>query len=249
MTYSSSLILWVLTSMFNAGGVIAAAHAWNTRFSQKYTRLLYLVPAFFLAAWLASYFNSGVVTQVISLTAVILPIQSIAINLLAYLVLGLVFLLLRRETLKRKSSASSTNAGASREFISGSGLRETVESFLSAADTANVDRLAAAYAPDFACIRVADAGGFVQLTADQMLSFLRRAKSGQTVVGHAVPTQSTKIYHTEILGDSAIVLLTRTKDLGNGWEPLFYTLLWKCEAGSWHLHREIVHQKSAPNWT
>jgi hypothetical protein len=35
-----------------------------------------------------------------------------------------------------------------------------------------------------------------------MLSFLRRATSGQTVVGHAVPTQSTKIHHAEILGDS-----------------------------------------------
>lgn len=249
MTYSSNLVLWFLTSLLNAAGVIAAAHAWNTSFSKKYPRLLYLIPAFFLAAWLASYFNSGLVAQVISLTAVSLSIRGIATNLLAYLVLGLVFLLLRREMLKRAATKSSQASPEVPESISNSGLRETVESFLSAADTANVDRLATAYAADFTCIRVADAGGFVQLTADQMLSFMRRTISGQTDVKHAVPTQSTKIHHTEILGDSAIVLLTRTKDLGNGWEPLFYTLFWKRHAGSWHLQREIVHQKSAPNWS
>ncbi|HWZ97548.1 MAG TPA: nuclear transport factor 2 family protein [Candidatus Dormibacteraeota bacterium] len=245
MTISSSLVLWFTTSLLNAGGVLAAAHAWNTRFSKKHTRLIWLVPAVFIAAWLASFFGAPVVAQAISLMNVVLPIRALATNLLAYFALGLVFLLLRRAALKRTASAKKPETT---EPISNSGLRQTVESFLSAADTANVDRLAATYAPDFLCIRVADAGGFAQLTAEQMLSFMRRAISGKAV-GHAVPTKTSTIHHAEILGDSAIVLVTRMKDLGNGWEPLFYTLIWQRANSTWHLQREIVHQKSAPNWT
>jgi hypothetical protein len=249
MTYSSNLVLWFITSLLNAGGVIAAANAWNTYFSRKHARLVWLIPALLVAAWLASFFDTPIIAQIFSLTTVVLSVRVVATSLLAYTFLGLVFLLLRRAASKRFAAEKKVIPTASHESFSGSDLKETVESFLSAADTANINLLAAAYAPDFTCIRVADAGGFVQLTADQMLSFLRRITSGQTVVGHAVPTQSTKIHHTEILGDSAIVLLTRTKDLGNGWEPLFYTLLWKRDSGVWHLQREIVHQKSAPNWT
>jgi len=249
MTNSPNLVLWTLTSLLNVGGVVAAAHAWNTRFAKNYARLLLLIPALLVAAWLASFFDTSIIAQIFSLTTVVLSPRSIATNLLAYTAFGLIFLLLRRAAAKRSASKSPTTSADARESLSSSGLKETVESFLSAADTTNADLLAAAYAPDFSCIRVADAGGFVQLTAGQMLSFLRRVTSGQTVVGHAVPTQSTKIHHAEILGDSAIVLLTRTKDLGNGWEPLFYTLLWKRDSGAWHLQREIVHQKSAPNWT
>jgi hypothetical protein len=248
MTNSPNLVLWTVTSLLNVGGVVAAAHAFNTRFVKNYARLLWLIPALVLASWLASFFDTSIVAQIFSLTTVVLSVRGIATNLLAYAILGLVFLLLRRAASKRFAAQRTVTPTPSREPASGSGLRETVESFLSAADTANVDLLATAYAPDFACIRVADAGGFIQLTADQMLSFLRRATAGQSAARHAVPTQSTKIHHTEILGDSAIVLLTRIKDLGSGWEPLFYTLLWKREAGAWHLQREIVHQKSAPNW-
>jgi len=248
MTYSSNLVLWVLTSLLNAGGVVAAAHAWNTQFTKKFTRLLYLVPAFLIAAWLTSYFNTGVVAQVISLTTVALPIRGIATNLAAYLVLGLVFLLLRREAMKRAAAKSSASNSSQSESVPSASLRETVESFLSAADTANVDQLAAAYAPDFKCIRVADAGGFVELTANQVLSFMRRAVIGQANIHHTVPTSKTTVHHAEVFGDSAIVLLTRMKDLGNGFEPLFYTLLWQRTNSDWRLQREIVHQKSAPNW-
>ncbi len=160
--------------------------------------------------------------------------------------LGLVFPLLRRESLKRKAARASPKSQAA-ESVSDATLRQSVESFLAAADSADADRLAAAYSPDFLCVRVADAGGFVQLTAGQMLSFLRRATSGK-VVGHAVPTKNSMIHHAEILDDSAIVLVTRAKDLGNGWEPIFYTLLWKKKDSSWHLQREIVHQRTVPNW-
>jgi hypothetical protein len=248
MNAHGDLALWILNSLLNAAGVLAAAHAWNTRYLKKYARLTWLLPAVVIAACLASFFGAPLIGQAISGLTVSLSVRSLGTNLLAYLVLGLVFLLIRRATLKRNATGAPSGKLGMGNTTGDKDLRETVESFLSAADTANVDRLASVYAPDFACIRVADAGGFVQLTADQMLSFMRRAVSGQANIKHAVPTQSTKVHHIEIFGDSAIVLLTRTKNLGNGFEPLFYTLLWKLESGTWHLQREIVHQKSAPNW-
>ena len=249
MTISSQFVLWSVLSLLNIGGVLAAAHAWNTHFAKKYARLLWLLPALLVPAWLVSFFDTPLLAQIFSLTTVVVPLRSIATNLLAYAILGLFLVLIRRAAGKR--SASKARAAApetSSESTSSPGLKQAVESFLSAADIANVDGLASAYASDFKCIRVADAGGFVQLTAEQMLSFMRRAVSGQANIKHAVPTQSTKVHHVETFGDSAIVLLTRTKDLGNGFEPLFYTLLWKRTAGAWHLQREIVHQKTAPNW-
>jgi hypothetical protein len=31
-------------------------------------------------------------------------------------------------------------------------------------------------------------------------------------------------------------------------EPMFYSLVWKRQDGTWRLLREFVHQKSAPQW-
>jgi hypothetical protein len=100
-------------------------------------------------------------------------------NLIAYLVLGLVFLVIRRATLGRKAAAASSKSQPA-ESLSDATLRQTVEFFLAAADSADVERLAVAYAPDFLCVRVADAGGFAQLTAEQMLSFLRHRYFGHS---------------------------------------------------------------------
>ena len=58
----------------------------------------------------------------------------------------------------------------------------------------------------------------------------------------------TTIHHAELVGDTGLILMTRVKDLGNGWEPMFYNLLWKKQDGDWRLLREFVHQKSAPQW-
>jgi hypothetical protein len=52
-----------------------------------------------------------------------------------------------------------------------------------------------------------------------------------------------------LIGDTGLVLMTRVKDLGNGWEPMFYNLVWKRQNGQWRLLREFVHQKSAPRWS
>lgn len=247
MNNSSSLVLWFVSSLLNAGGVLAGAHAWNTRFISRYLRLLWLVPSILLAAWLAAFFGNSSVGQSISSLAVPFSIRAVAINLAAYLGLGLVFLLIRRASLKRTAAQSSLGSQAPMP-IAETSLRQAVDSFLAAADSADTERLAATYAPDFLCIRVADAGGFVRLTAEQMLSFLASATSGKAV-GHVVPARNSAIHHAEVLGNFAVVLISRTKDLGSGWEPIFYTLLWKNTDSSWRLQREIVHQRSIPNWS
>ena len=247
MTNSANFALWTLNSLLNAGGVLAAAHAWNTRYMKTYGRLVWLLPSVAVAAWLASFFGGPIVGQAISRLNVPVSWQSLSTNLLAYMVLGLVVLLIRRVTLKRNAASAASRKTEAVGAIANTDLRQAVESFLTAADSADVDRLSATYARDFVCIRVTDGGGFAQLTSEQMLSFLRRATSGQAV-GHAVPTKNSTIHHAEVLGDSAVVLVTRMKDLGNGWEPLFYALLWKKQNSSWHLLREFVHQRTAPNW-
>ncbi len=127
-------------------------------------------------------------------------------------------------------------------------LRRAAERFVAAADRADAVAIAAAYDPEFACIRVADEGGFAQLTREQMLGFFNRpaAKGQGQGQAHAIPTKETTIHHTETIGDTGYVLMTRIKDLGHGWEPMFYTLVWKRHDGGWRLLREYVHQKSIP---
>ena len=128
-------------------------------------------------------------------------------------------------------------------------LRDAVEHFIEAADKGDIKTVAATYAPEFMCVRVADEGGFVQLTREQMLAFFRNATgslpAGQTGT-HSIPTQKTTIHYAEALGDAGFVLLTRIKNIGNGWEPMFYNLVWKRQGSDWRLLREFVHQKSIP---
>jgi len=68
-------------------------------------------------------------------------------------------------------------------------------------------------APDFLCVRVADEGGLAHLTREQMLGFLKQATSGAPH-GHSVPVKNSVVHHAEILGNTALVLITRVKDLG-----------------------------------
>ena len=95
---------------------------------------------------------------------------------------------------------------------------------------------------------MADEGGFAKLSREQMLGFFGRPGAAQAKgpAAHAIPTKETTIHYAEVLGDTGYVLLTRIKDLGKGWEPMFYTLVWKHSGGEWHLLREFVHQKSIP---
>ena len=130
-----------------------------------------------------------------------------------------------------------------------SSLRGAVEHFIEAADHGDVATVAATYSPEFMSVRVADEGGFVQLTREQMLAFWRNATSnlpaGQPGT-QSIPTQKTTIHYAEALGDTGFVLLTRIKNIGNGWEPMFYNLVWKRQGSNWRLLREFVHQKSIP---
>jgi ketosteroid isomerase-like protein len=125
-------------------------------------------------------------------------------------------------------------------------LRQAAERFVAAADKADAAAIAAAYDPEFTCVRVADEGGFARLSREQMLGFFNRPAVKGQGQGHAIPTKETTIHHAEAIGDTGFVLLTRVKDLGHGWEPMFYTLVWKRHDGQWRLLREYVHQKSIP---
>jgi len=247
MTIRGSFLLWILNSLLNAAGLLAAAHAWNCLYLQKYKRLFWLVPSVLVMAWLESFVSAPALA---SAAAVLFPVisQANAINLLAYAVLGLLFLWISRTVMKRKGRLHAANKGSSQISVSDTDLRQSLERFLAAADAVDLDSIAAIYAPDFLCVRVADEGGFAHLTREQMLSFLKQATSGGAQ-GHSVPVKSSVIHHAEILGNTALVLVTRVKDLGNGWEPLFYSLLWTQQDLTWRLSREFVHQRTIPNWS
>lgn len=127
-------------------------------------------------------------------------------------------------------------------------FKEIIGRFIDAADKGDAAALAAIYSPDFLNIRVADDGGLASLTGAQILSILRAPEGGE----HSLPARETVIHRTEITGDSGYVLMTRVKDLGNGWEPMFYSLIWGLVwdrmGAKWQLLREFVHQKSLPAW-
>lgn len=247
MANPGSFALWILNSLLNAAGLLAAAHAWDCLYHQKYKRLFWLIPSVIVTAWLESFFGAPAVV----LAAAAVPFAAIsradATNLLAYAVLGLLFLLISRTVMKRKARTHVANTGSSQVSISDTDLRQTLDRFLGAADAVDLDSIAAIYAPDFLCVRVADEGGFAHLSREQMLSFLKQATSG-AAQGHTVPVKSSVIHHAEILGNTALVLVTRVKDLGNGWEPLFYSLLWTQQDLTWRLSREFVHQRTVPHW-
>jgi len=119
-------------------------------------------------------------------------------------------------------------------------LRKAVERFIAAADRGNVADVSAMYHPDFVNIRVADEGGVVRLTREQVLQFLARPGVG------SLPTKETTVQHAEVADDQGLVFLVRVKDLGQGWEPMFYSLVWKKQGGDWRLWREFVHQRRLP---
>src|SRR5262245_29981964 len=118
------------------------------------------------------------------------------------------------------------------------GLRQTVERFIAAADKGDTQAVAALYDPAFTNVRVADDGGLVRLSREQVLQFLGR--------GANIPTKDTAVHHVEVSADYGFVLLTRSKNLGSGWEPMFYSLVWKKQGDQWRLLREFVHQRSLP---
>jgi hypothetical protein len=256
MVNVDSNVLWLANSTFNAAGVIAAAATWGAAFDGKRRRLTWVVPIVLLSAWLETNLNvayAGAATMTPGMY------RHLAVDLAAFAGLALAFVLIRRKaafSAARKARPASVSGDAvEAKSISNPQLRQNVVRLLESADRADVSSLAEVYDPDFESVRVADEGGSLgRLTREQMLAFLTETVRGAAVAvaanGHAaVKTGETVIHHAEDHGDTAFVLMTRTKDLGNGWEPMFYSLVWKKRSGSWRLLREFVHQKTRPRWS
>jgi hypothetical protein len=125
-------------------------------------------------------------------------------------------------------------------------LRQVVEEFVKAVDNRDIAVVAAAYSPEFLNVRVADDGGFVRLSGRQILAMLNPTVAGEAPPIQPIPARDTVIHHAEVIGEMGFVLMTRVKDLGAGWEPMYYSLIWQKRAGSWELLREFVHQRSGP---
>jgi hypothetical protein len=59
------------------------------------------------------------------------------------MILGFVFLSLSRAVMKRRAQTSPANSGSGQVSVSGSDLRQTLDGFLGAADSVDVDSIAA----------------------------------------------------------------------------------------------------------
>jgi hypothetical protein len=259
MVYVDARACFVVDALCNAAGLIAALYAWEVIFSRnprQRRRLLYLVPILLLSAWLESAFNGEVARQALNESARLSALyRRMATDVIGWPLLALAFVLIRRQVMARRRPTtvpfpSGATIEVREEGVQETGLQHAVERFLVAGDKADVAAVVAAYAPEFTCVRVAEEGGFAHLTREQMVSFWDRAigNSGGASGGHALPTRETTIHFAEAIGDLGWVLLTRVKNLGNGWEPMFYVLVWKRQDGDWRLLREFVHQKSIPRW-
>lgn len=251
--YVDSAACWTANALFNATGFAAALAIWDIVLARKYRRLLWLVPAVLVSAWLEGAFNASVAGHALEQSARLsAQYRRTVIDLLGWPVLGLAFVSLRRALPFARTKATTPRSSTMEIRTKGdvdSGLLDAVERFIQSADAADVEAVAALYDPAFACVRVADEGGFVHLTREQMLAFWHRAggHSGGPG-GHSVPTRETVLHHAEVAGDVGFVLLTRVKDLGSGWEPMAYCLVWKKQGSDWHLLREFVHQRTVPRW-
>ncbi len=131
-------------------------------------------------------------------------------------------------------------------------LKQTVISFMAKTDSDKYAEIIPYYDTNFLSIRVVDAGQFIKMDYKQMVYFWKMQSDKQaernTLHRQAIVTQKTTIHYIEILGDTGYVLLTRIKDLGSGFEPMFYNLIWTRKNNKWYLLREIVHQRTMPSF-
>lgn len=251
-------VLHVANSACNAAGVLLAAVAVAAIFHRKFSRLFWAIPFVLLTAWLETKLSPAF-SGTLSSDAV--AYRHMATDVLAFTAIALLFVWLRLKTARKAATARQSrsqqpkNVGATNmNAISNPELRNSMGRFLASADSADTTSLSEIYGKNFTCIRVADNGGSAHLSREQMLAFLEQAVKTATARpdgnDHAtVQTRETIIHHAELIDDTGLVLMTRVKDLGNGWEPIFYNLIWKKQDGEWRLLREFVRQKSAPHWT
>jgi hypothetical protein len=230
---------WIVSSLLNAAGVVCALRALDGVVARRHRDVLWAVPAVGVSAWLVAAFTPHADV----------PRDAVR-NVAAYLLFAVAAAAARRVWQRRAGSRAFTVAPTGIATGEGAaGLQAAVERFIASADAGDATALVGAYDPGFTCARVADEGGLVTLTREQMAAIWARATgaaAGTPAPGHEVPTRDTTIHFAEIVGDTGFVLLTRTKDLGSGWEPLFYALVWKAREGRWFLLREFVHQRTLP---
>src|SRR5437016_5785034 len=75
--------------------------------------------------------------------------------------------------MEQKGDSSAPNMNAQGRIDSS--LQEAVAHFITAADQGDLATIVSIYDPEFMCVRVADEGGFVQLTREQMIGFWKNA--------------------------------------------------------------------------
>jgi hypothetical protein len=234
----------------NVAGIFTVVHLWVSYRGGARFRVAWLLPVLIVCAALEAAFvthrlwldhDNGVALSDVA--------RRSSLDLLIWPAVGLTFYNFRRLLAKRTmSNRPSLHPDSVHELASATtqSLEVAINRFITAADGGEVEVIAATYAAGFTCVRVADDGGFARLSSEQMLAFWghpTRTGAGQK---HTLPTRSTVIHHTEITGDTGLTLITRVKDFGRGWEPVFYTLLWRLENDRWRLVRELVHQRSVP---
>ncbi len=131
-------------------------------------------------------------------------------------------------------------------------LRHAVIDFIAKADSGRVNDVINYYDPGFLSVRVVGAGQFIKMDYNQMVSFWKMITGRQTAANASnrktISSTSTVIHYMEIIGDTGYVFMTRVKDFGSGPEPVFYNLIWLNKNNKWFLLREIVHQRTAPNF-
>ncbi len=131
-------------------------------------------------------------------------------------------------------------------------LRQAVIDFIAKADSGRVNDVINYYDPGFLSVRVVDAGQFIKMDYNQMVSFWKIIMGRQSVANGSnrktITSTSTVIHYMEMIGDTGYVLMTRVKNFGSGPEPVFYNLIWVNKNSKWFLLREIVHQRTAPDF-
>jgi hypothetical protein len=250
MTHGLPFAVPIITTALNVAGIFAVVHLWLSYRGGARLRLAGLLPILIACAALEAAFvthrlwldhDNGVALSDVA--------RRSGLDLLIWPAIGLACYNFRRLLAKRTTSKpsslhpNSTHAPASATPQS---LEGAINRFIAAADGGEVAAIAATYAADFTCVRVADNGGFACLSGEQMLAFWGSPTKTGAGQKHALPTRSTTIHHAEIMGGTGLALLTRVKDFGHGWEPVFYTLLWQLESDRWRLVRELVHQRTVP---
>ena len=250
MTHDVPFAMSIVTTALNVAGIFAVVHLWVSYRRGARFRVAWLLPILVACAALEAAFvthrvwldqNNGIALGDV--------VRRSGLDLLIWPAIGLAFYNFRRLLAKRttlKPPSAHPNPAGEPANATPQSLEGAINRFIAAADAGEVAVIAATYSADFTCVRVADNGGFARLSGEQMLAFWGSPTKPGTGQKHSLPTRSTAIHHAEIMGDTGLALLTRVKDFGQGWEPVFYTLLWQLESDRWRLVRELVHQRTVP---